>query len=64
MIYTNMWSEYTCVDGIVRYEEMIVIRDKGVLRKQLIKDAHNFYIESHAGIQNLYKKNFIFIVHL
>ena len=34
MIYNNMWSEYTCVDGIVRYEERIVIRDKGVLREQ------------------------------
>ena len=55
-----MWSEYTCVDGIVRYEERIVIGDKGVLREQLVKDAHDSYIEGHAGIQNSYKKPYFY----
>ena len=44
----------------MRYEERIVIGDKGVLREQLVKDAYDSYIKGYTGIHNSCQKSYFY----
>jgi hypothetical protein len=50
LIYTNQYQNYTFKDEVVRYKGRVVGGATQFLREQIIKSAHDFYIEGYAGI--------------
>jgi hypothetical protein len=56
LLYANSWPEFTLVDGVLKYKNMVVIGSNEELKKRLVDATHDSCVEGHTCIQNSYKR--------
>ena len=52
LLYGNSWPEFTLVDGVLKYKNMVVIGSNEELKKRLVDATHDSCVEGHTCIQN------------